>query len=339
MRPVSTRALCATLATATAFTVLTGCRTAPQPLTPVDETINRHDEAAGPPLPAGAEIEPAGSVPPRTIDITAAEGSYKPDDAPVDKRVPEILRRGRLIVGVDQANNLLSYRDSETGELRGFEADIAREIARDIFGNPDRVEFRFVTSSEREEALDSGHVDLIIRSMTVTAERQAEVEFSIPYLVTNTRMLVPRGSGIDSVADLSGRTACAAFGSTSLERIRAFAPQAHILATRSWGDCLMALQLGQVAAVVTDDALLSGMRAQDPYTEIVGDSLSTEYYAVGVRRPDAIHDTRGLIRQVNVTMERIRRDGTWRNLFDTWLSPYLPVPTLPAPDYREEEKR
>ena len=279
----------------------------------------------GQPLPAGASLEPAGSQPARTDAdastdlLRGAEGSLRPDDKKPKERVPSIVERGRLIVGVDQSNNLLSYRDAQSGELRGFEVSLAHELARDIFDDPNRVEFRYVTSAERAAALEDGTVDVVIRSMTISAQRQQQVEFSTPYLTTRTRLLVPASSAIRTLSDVAGHTVCAAAGSTSIDIIRAQAPEADILATRSWGDCLMAL---------------SGMAAQDSSTIIVGEALSQEAYGVAVARDAA--KTAGLVRQVNSTLERLRSDGTWSSLYQEWFGDYLPAQSLPAPVYRPE---
>lgn len=293
---------------------------------------------AGPPLPDGSYYSPAGSFKPKPPPNTQARASYRPDDSTPRERIPDIVKRGRLIVGVDQSNNLLSYRDSVTGSLQGFEVDIAHEIAEDIFGDRNRVDFRFIQSAEREEALINGTVDVVVRTMSITPERQRKVDFSIPYLSGNVRMLVLNSSGISTVEDTSGRTICATVGSTALDRARANAPNANVLVTRSWGDCLMSLQLGQVDAIIVDDTLLSGMLDQDPYTSIVGDVLDQENYGVGIKRAEDGSDTRGLIRQVNVTMERIRRDGTWDRLFEKWFGAYLSEPELPAPRYLSEDE-
>lgn len=293
---------------------------------------------AGPPLPAGSYYSPAGSFAPTRTSDAKVRGSYRPDDKTPQERVPDIIARGELIVGIDQSNNLLSYREATTGELRGFEVDLAHEIARDIFGDPNKVKFRYLESAERVDALTSGTVDLVIRTMTINAERQQSVEFSIPYMTTNTRMLVMTSSGIRDLSDTSGRTVCAAVGSTAVNKTRLNAPNANLLITRAWGDCLMALQVGQADAIIVDDTLLSGMLDQDPYTSIVGDPIDVEQYGVGIRKPDAQHDSRGLIRQVNSTIERIRRDGTWLEMFNQWFGDYLPVPSLPAPNYRDEEE-
>lgn len=292
---------------------------------------------AGPPLPVGSQWIPASAYIPEETNFDAAlRGTYRPDDKTPEERIPKIVQRGRLIVGVDQSHNLLSYRDASSGQLEGFEADLAREIAQDIFGDRDRVDFRFLESAERSRALEQGTVDIVIRTMTITPDREKDVAFSQPYMSTKTRMLVLSSSGINSIDETSGRTICSVEGSTALDKVSAIAPDANLLITRSWGDCLMSLQLGQANAVVVDDTLLSGMVAQDPYTSIVGGALDNEVYGVGVRRPDKKHDSRGLIRQVNSTLDRIMNDGTWLSMFNQWFGQYLPVPTIPAPNYIDE---
>lgn len=292
---------------------------------------------AGPPLPAGATFEPAGSVAPSNNSTTEPEPTLRPDDRSPQERVGDIVKRGRLIVGVDQSHNLLSYRDTSTGEIKGFEVDLAHEIARDIFGDPNKVDFRFVEYGERQKSLEERKVDIVINTLTQTPERQRRIDFSLPYLSVNTRMLVMSSSGIVNTDQTAGRTLCATRESTALDKIRQFAPMSNILATGSWGDCLMALQLGQIDGIVTDDAILSGMLAQDPYTSIVGDTIAQENYGIGVRRSSAGDDSSGLLRQVNSTMERIRRDGTWAKLYSAWFGDYLSPRSLPEPVYRDEK--
>ncbi|WP_414835978.1 transporter substrate-binding domain-containing protein [Corynebacterium timonense] len=92
---------------------------------------------------------------------------------------------------MDQSQYLLSYRDTAVGDLRGFEIDLAHEIARDIFGDPDRVDFRFVESGRRVAALEEGDVDIIVRTMSITPERAKNSDFSVPYLASAVRLLTP----------------------------------------------------------------------------------------------------------------------------------------------------
>ena len=83
----------------------------------------------------------------------------------------------------------------------------------------------------------------------------------------------------------------------------------------TWADCLVALQQRQVDAVSTDDSILAGLVAQDPYLHIVGPSLNEEPYGIGINLQNT-----GLVRFVNGTLERIRRDGTWNTLYRKWLT-------------------
>ncbi|MGP6174692.1 glutamate ABC transporter substrate-binding protein [Corynebacterium sp. A21] len=303
--------------------------------TPRPNRIDRA-ESYGPPLPADAAVEPAGAFPAEPVDTENISGSLRPGDATPEERIPEIVERGRLIVGVDQSQYLLSYRDSVTGDLLGFEIDLAREIARDIFGDPTQIEFRFVDSRDRDETLSSGDVDLVIRNMSVTRTRQEDFIFSTPYLSTETRLLVMANSGITSFASLPGQTVCVAEDSTGLQTARQYAPHSPILKTRNWADCLVALQQHQTQAIISDDFILSGITAQDPYTTLVGESLDSSEYAVAAADPRFNDNSEDLIRQVNATMERIRADGTWWRMYDRWFSAYLGTSGPPPLNYRVE---
>ena len=113
-----------------------GCARTPETST---ATAPTSDSLPFVPLPQGATIERAGAEPPNKIITTNLLGSLAPDNRSPGERVPEIISRGRLIVGIDQSQNLLSFRNTITGELQGFEVDIAQEIAAHIFGNPTKI--------------------------------------------------------------------------------------------------------------------------------------------------------------------------------------------------------
>ena len=105
-------------------------------------------------------------------------------------------------------------------------------------------------------------------------------------------------------------------------------PPPIVVEVVTWSDCLVALQQRQVDAVSTDDTILAGLVAQDPYLHIVGPSMSEEPYGIGINLENT-----GLVRYVNGTLERIRRDGTWNTLYRKWLSVLGPAPGLPTPRY------
>jgi polar amino acid transport system substrate-binding protein len=285
-----------------------------------------------PPTPAGMqELTPEAPRPPEAgaenCDATASLRPFR-SKAEADEAVAKIRHRGRLIVGLDIGSNLFSFRDPITGEITGFDVDIAGEVARDIFGTPSQVEYRILASAERIAALEKSEVDIVVKTMSITCGRRKLVNFSTVYLVANQRLLVPRDSSIRRAGDLSGKRVCVAQGTTSLRRIRDISPAPIIVSVVNWADCLVAMQQRQVDAVSTDDSILAGLMAQDPYLHIVGPSMDEEPYGIGINL-----DNTGLVRFVNGTLERIRRDGTWNTLYRKWLTVLGPAPAPPTPRY------
>lgn len=320
MMPRRIPALITALCTVTA---LAGCATEPPARTSPVET-----SAITLPYPEGAELAGSPTAIPRTPDCADPTASLRPDGITAGPSLDAIRARGRLIVGLDAGSNLMSYRDPATGLITGFDVDIAREIARDLLGDPDLIDFRILSSAEREEALQNSMVDIVAKTMSITCARRERVDFSTTYFRAQQRVLVVKNSGIRSVADLAGRRVCIVEGTTSLDRIRQVQPSASILMVPSWADCLVVLQQRQVDAVSTDDTILAGFAAQDPYLELVGESMGTEPYGIGITLGND-----DLVRFVNGTLERIRADGTWTELYERYLEVLGPAPAPPAPTY------
>lgn len=320
----------ASLTAALAAVTLTLSSCAPTPPPPQEQASNdtTHDEL----FPPGAQLDEPGEEPSETAEPADWEGSLRPDDATPEERIPEIHKRGRIIIGVDQSQYLLSFRDNATGELKGFEIDLAREISKDIFGDPDKVDFRFIDSTMRTEAIVSGQVDIVVRTMSITKKRLEAIDFSAPYLDSSVRMLVPSASGIESTGDITDERICVADGSNVVDMARRTFPDQEILRTRTWTDCLMAMQQFQTGAILGDETILAGAAAQDPLTTVTGEAVADQQYSVGIPKGND-----GLTRQVNSTLERIRGDGTWDAMFDKWLSPHIDARSAPALKYRPDE--
>lgn len=264
-----------------------------------------------------ASLRPDGALP--------APGQMPPGSA-----MARIVQKKRLVVGVSQSGYLLGYRDPATGELTGFEIDLAREIARALFGNDKAIQFRAINAADRIPMLQNGQVDVVVRSFTMTCERWKDISFSTEYYSGGQRVLVPRDSKVRGIDDLGGKKVCAATGSTNINAIAAARSKPIPVSVVDTSDCLVLLQQGQIAAISTDEAILAGYAAQDPNTKVVGPAFVAAPYGVGVsqKSPD-------LVRFINGVLERMRADGTWARIYGTWLQKSLgAVPAPPAARYR-----
>jgi len=290
---------------------------APHPVGVQDPAVVPGASAAAPAsCDPRASLRPSGALPP-------------PGQMPAGSSMARIVQRGRLIVGVDQNTYLFGYRDPATGELSGFDIDIAHQIARALFGDPDRIQFRTISSADRIPVVRSGEVDLVVRTMTMTCERAEQVAFSTEYFTAGQRVLVSRDSTARGLSDLGGKKVCAAAGSTSIRTIATAASKPVPVSVVDWTDCLVLLQQGEVAAISTDDAILAGLAAQDPNTRVVGPRITEEPYGVAISR-----DAPDLVQFVNGVLQTLREDGTWSQLYGKWLQELGAAPAPPTARYR-----
>lgn len=311
----------------TAAFVASGCSS-------VDGPVNlAPSQSVHRPQPFGVEVGSAAlkGVPKPDTSCGDPTVSLPPDpDASHSEAVTDIKQYGKLKVGVDNSTYLFGFRDPKSGNLQGFDIGIAHEMAKAILGDPKKIEFKEIDSSQRITALQRGDVDMVIRTMTITCDRIKKVAFSTPYFAAKQRVLVPSDSLANGLSSLGGKRVCATDGSTSLRNIAAAKSNPVPVSVPDWSDCLVMLQQRQVAAVSTDDTILAGMHAQDPDTKIVGPAISTEPYGIAMSSDDE-----HLVRFVNAELDAMRDDGSWQDLYDKWIGSRLGrKASMPAANYK-----
>jgi polar amino acid transport system substrate-binding protein len=271
-----------------------------------------HDTAAC--NPAASSLRPAPGPPQVT------PGSF----------MAKILARGYLIAGVSQSTYNFGYFNPLTGQTEGFDIDMIHAVAQAIFGNPNKVEFRGITDDQREPDVSNGSVDIVAETMTILCIRLKKVDFSSVYFEANTRVLVLKNSTATGLASLGGQKVCATAGSDSAGIISSYpvTPRLVLVTAPQFTDCLVLLQQGQVAAVSTDDAILAGLHAQDPFTKVVGPLLAPQPYglAIAKQHPD-------FVRFVNAALAQYEADGGWAASYARWVG--TPVPTPPTAQYAD----
>ena len=232
----------------------------------------------------------------------------------------KIRARGYLIAGVDQSTYHFGFLSPLSGNIEGFDIDMIRAVATAIFGNPDnKVVYKAISDAQRIPDITSGAVDIVAHTMTITCARLQAVDFSSVYFDAAQRVLVLKNSTAQSLAGLKGQKVCATTGSDSLAVIHAHG--AVPVAVPYWTDCLVLLQQGDVAAISTDDSILDGLAAQDPWTKLIGPRLTDEPYglAISKQHPE-------FVRFVNAVLQQLRTNGQWAASYRHWIGPSVPAP-------------
>jgi polar amino acid transport system substrate-binding protein len=141
------------------------------------------------PEPVGAVENPAppstSEAPAPNCDPTASLRPLNPmppaGQMPEGSTMRKIQDSGKLIAGVDQNTFLFGFRNPITNALEGFDIDRVREIAAAIFGDPNKVQFRVLTSAGRIEALQKNEVHIVVRTFTANCQRWQDINFSTTY--------------------------------------------------------------------------------------------------------------------------------------------------------------
>ena len=289
--------------------------------------------ALGAAAAAAAPGHPSAVRAPRAVSAAAAStcdpkaSSLRPAGPPqvtAGSFMAKIRARGYLIAGVDQSTYHFGFLNPLTGQIEGFDIDMIRAVAQAIFGDPGKVQFKAISDAQRIPDVKDGTVDIVAHTMTITCDRLKDIDFSSVYFDAHQRVLVLKNSPVRNLADLRGQKVCATSGADSLGPIEA--AKAIPVAVPEWTDCLVRLQQGDVAAISTDDSILDGLKAQDPWTKLVGPRITDEPYglAISKQHPD-------FVRFVNAVLQQLRTNGQWAASYARWIGP--PVPAPPQAQY------
>lgn len=171
--------------------------------------------------------------------------------------------RGEIVVGVKADYRPYGYLNPD-GDIVGIEPDLAQDVA-DTLG----VDLKLVpvVASNRMQFLDQGRIDVMIATMTDTAERREVVNILHPdYYSSGTNIIARKESDFNEWEDLDGVPVCGVQGAFYNEKTaREFG--ADIVAFTGTSEALNALQQGRCAAFVYDDSFLASRLQEDQWSD------------------------------------------------------------------------
>jgi ABC-type amino acid transport substrate-binding protein len=221
-----------------------------------------------------------------------------------------IVQRGSIIVANDSNYPPFSSVDESTGEVVGFDVDVARGIAA-ILGVT--VEFRHPAWDWVSRGLVRGYYDVSIGSMEITPQRQKTVAFSTPYSHVAAQVLVRRGSPrVTGPRSLRGRKVGADRGSTYLTYLRDKTSAAPVVFA-DYSPAVRALLKHEVPMYLTSGVTARQFVGRDDRLALSGKALFWDRCACAVKKGAA-----DLIDLLDFSVRKLRRDGVIRESMVRW---------------------
>lgn len=239
-----------------------------------------------------------------------------------------IQERGKIIAGVKYDSKLFGY-GKKSKNVKGFDIDLVKALAKEWLGNENAVEFIRVTTYDRIRMLQNREVHLIAATMTYTSKRDQYIDFSQTYFSDGQRLLINRKSGVGNniganeefrsfAKQLENKIIGAAKGSTSIVNIEEKANEFNIRLKkiepfRNYKMAVQALKQGKVDFVTTDGAILFGFAKEDPDLQVVGAPFSHEPYGIGIYQGDF-----AFRKKINETLQELWTNGIYEKIFRKW---------------------
>ena len=175
-------------------------------------TATQAPPATEPPVPVEVEVTRQVEVPVESTVVVEVPAVV----VPTGGRLDTVKGRGTLICGVNGGLPGFSNLEAD-GTFSGFDADFCRAIAAAVFGDPEAVEFRGLSTQERFTALQTGEIDVLIRNTTWTFNRDVELgmTFGPTTFYDGQGMMVHADLGVTTLEELDGGTVCVQTGTTT----------------------------------------------------------------------------------------------------------------------------
>jgi len=250
--------------------------------------------------------------------VLAAFGAYAQEDTSLQ----QILDKGQIVMGLDASFPPMGFVDADTGEIVGFDIDVAREAAKRL-----NVELlcQPISWDAKEMELNAYNIDCIWNGMTITPERLESMSISVPYLRNDQVLVVREADGVTQKEELAGKKLGLQAGSSANEALDAAeefkASLDQVVPFDENLTALMDLNQGGVDAVLVDVIVANYYKTLNDYPFIVlSETLAPEEYGIGFRKGDV-----ALTEKINALLFEMKEDGTLKLISEKWFGTDITV--------------
>jgi ABC-type amino acid transport substrate-binding protein len=209
---------------------------------------------------------------------------------------------------------------AEGGGYTGFDVELMEAIGKEIGREPEFIDSSFETIFRD---VSQGKFEAVMSAATITEEREKEVDFSLPYYLSEQAILVQEGSSITGLSDLKGKTVAAQQGTTGLALGKEKAEAGELRAFPEGPDADNALKAGVVEAVIIDAPVAKKQAEELGGIEIVEKVPTEETYGIAVAKGST-----ELLEQINEGLTKTIEDGSYAKVYEKWFNEAPPLEGL-----------
>lgn len=227
----------------------------------------------------------------------------------------------KFTVGFDAAFPPYGFKDAKTGEYRGFDLDLAAEVAK---RNGWELVKKPIDWAAKDSEINAGTIDCIWNGFTITEERKEQYTWTEPYVSNRQLVLVKKGGPVKTLADLKGKAIVAQDGSSGASAIKGYLEKQQktdktfavkeLKLVPDYNTANTMLESGAVDAIALDSAVAEGLlEKSNGKFEILTETLVNELFGVGFKKGNtALRD------QVQATLKAMVDDGTAAAILKYW---------------------
>jgi polar amino acid transport system substrate-binding protein len=230
------------------------------------------------------------------------------------------ITEGTLLIGTDAPYPPFEIGTPDDPDFGGFDIDLGRAIGEELGLEPEFVDTSFDTIFRDVAA---NQFDIVIAASTITPGRQKTVNFSDPYYEAQQALVVPEGSDIASVEDLSDLIVGAQDGTTGETYANDETDAAEVRGFPEGPDAINAVITEQVDAAIIDQPVAVDAVEKQGGIEIAEEIPTNELYGIALSKENP-----ELLEAVNSALATLKEDGTMADLYEEYFSTEPPEAVL-----------
>lgn len=249
-------------------------------------------------LPAAIIVAGCGS----SDDETSTSGSTDTADL-------GLITDGTLLIATDAPYPPFEIGTPDDADFGGFDIDLAAALAEELGVDHEFQDTSFDTIF-RDTA--NGQYDIAIAASTITPGREKTVDFSDPYYEAQQALVVPEGSDIASVEDLSGKIVAAQDATTGETYANDETDASEVRGFPEGPDAIAAVTTGQVDAAIIDQPVAVDAVEKQGGVEVAAEIPTNELYGM------AMAQGAPLVPAVNEALTTLKKNGTIDELYQKY---------------------